>query len=152
MRTFILNEKVNTSLKLAKLDFQGATIHKQPGDVNVGFTVKFDLNTLKSMVKDSERITFKRECTTFLAKLCSHMDEKNPLKYTLYRNAGVSSPIHLAEDSSDISENRLRRLLELVVPGKHVSSQCGENSWNCLYQANMFQASVVRTLGIVCTR
>ena len=38
--------KANTSVKLIKLDFKDAAIHK-PVDLDLGFAVKFDLNSLK---------------------------------------------------------------------------------------------------------
>ena len=56
------------------------------------------------------------------------MAEKCPLRYPLYRNARALSPIHLAEDSSEMSGIRFRKLLELFVSGNQISIQYGQDA------------------------
>ena len=129
---FLLKEtlsKVNSCLLLSKVDFTNPTFHKRPVDVDPRIGVKLELLHLRNSgkISDNQVLSFKREVSSFLSKLCSHLGEKSPIKQSLTRNARCFIPSLLIENP-EVCTKRFKRVLENLVSTKQIADRFAEEA------------------------
>ena len=130
--SFIFKEtltNVNTCLRLSKLKFVDPNLHKRPVDVDPGIGIKLELSTLQKngAITADQVLNFKRDVIKFLSKMCTHLAEKLPIKFTLIRNARCFIP-NLLVESPESSEARFIHILENLITTQHVSDKFVEEA------------------------
>lgn len=129
---FLLKETLtnaNTILRLSKINFGDASLHKRPVDVDPGIGIKLELSALQrsGVITANQVLNFKRDVVKFLSKLCSHLAEKSPIKVALVRNARCFIPALLIE-SPESSETRFGRVLESLVTCQQISGKFADEA------------------------
>ena len=84
--------------------------------VDLDFVVNHEIQPLKSSKKitDSQMLKFKKEAVGFLATLCTHLMEKNPVKSFFARYFCCVSPIFIGECSETCEKLFDKDLSKLV--------------------------------------
>nr|XP_047135449.1 uncharacterized protein LOC124812630 [Hydra vulgaris] len=93
----LLNAKTTTSL--LKIDLFNFANWLSTSQIDVGFSLKYDLQQLKSKGKitDVQIDKFKKEICDFLVSICTHIIEKSPLSSLVARCLVCISPSFMVE-------------------------------------------------------
>ena len=130
IRRDILDE-AKTTMKLLKIDLTARENRVSNSKIDVGFSLKYDLQQLRSKEKITkmQEEKFKGDCGDFLIAMCEHMIEKSPLTSLLARCLRCFSPLYMTE-CPDICELFMEKLLYKLVSYKKISSSLADSAKN----------------------
>ena len=111
-------QKLDTLLKLTKIDVSDASLYKPSEHIDVGSGASLRTSTYKKSpeFKANRLKDFHVECRKVLVAIIKHMLEKSPLKSAFMRFTKALNPYHLAEKSKEDSNVQLfsKMVLKLV--------------------------------------
>ena len=125
MKRFIKKDvmsSANSTAKLLKIDPMDTKSHAAYSRVDLGFAALEELSKLKkslSVVSERQIMELKLQCRDFLAKMCSKLLDKCPLKYSLVRNLSCLDPRELAT-SKDMCLEKMKKVLHALVNANRV--------------------------------
>lgn len=105
-----------TTLSLLKIDLSKVENHLPINKIDIGFSLKYDLQQLKSRGKitDVQIDKFKRSIPEFFISMCSHITEKRPLSSLMARCLRSLLPTYMVESPEAFELLFDKMLLKLV--------------------------------------
>ena len=116
-----------TSVALMKIDISSRENQLTDSKLDIGFSLKYDLQQLKSKGKitDVQIDKFKQGVRDFLVAMCNHITEKSPLSSLMARCLKSLSPTYMAE-CPEICKLLFEKILMKLVSNKKIAASLAD--------------------------
>ena len=116
LERIILKDMLRKATNLYQFDPSDKNIRKSAADIDIGFAANIKVEESNLNPNDPKVLAFKKEAGNFLAALLSHLLEKSPLKYALFRSAASLNPVNMANKAKrNFCINHFSILLQRLV-------------------------------------
>ena len=118
-----------TTLSLLKIDISNRENQLTDSKIDIGFSLKYDLQQLKSKGKITEMQMdkFKRGIRDFLVSMCNHITEKSPLSSLMARCLKSLSPTYMVE-SPETCKVLFEKMLMKLVSYKKIAASVADSA------------------------
>ena len=108
--------KATNLYQFVQIDPSDKNIRKSAADIDIGFAANIKVEESNLNPNDPKVLAFKKEAGNFFAALLSHLLEKSPLKYALFRSAASLNPVNMANKAKrNFCINHFSILLQRLV-------------------------------------